>query len=36
MEALTVRHTAFAIAHRLPTIADADLVLVMNHGTIVG
>jgi len=27
--------TNFVIAHRLSTIRDADLILVMNHGTIV-
>jgi ATP-binding cassette subfamily B protein len=27
--------TSFVIAHRLSTIRDADLILVMNHGTIV-
>ncbi len=27
--------TSFVIAHRLSTIRDADLILVMNHGSIV-
>jgi ATP-binding cassette subfamily B multidrug efflux pump len=27
--------TNFVIAHRLSTIRDADLILVMNHGTII-
>jgi ATP-binding cassette subfamily B protein len=27
--------TSFVIAHRLSTIRDADLILVMNHGTII-
>ena len=27
--------TSFVIAHRLSTIRNADLILVMNHGTIV-
>jgi ATP-binding cassette subfamily B protein len=27
--------TSFVIAHRLSTIRGADLILVMNHGTIV-
>ena len=27
--------TSFVIAHRLSTIRDADVILVMNHGSIV-
>jgi ATP-binding cassette subfamily B protein len=27
--------TSFVIAHRLSTIRDADLILVMNHGSII-
>ena len=27
--------TSFVIAHRLSTIVDADLILVMQHGTII-
>ena len=27
--------TSFVIAHRLSTIVDADLILVMDHGTII-
>ncbi len=35
MEALMAGRTSFVIAHRLSTIVDADLILVMDHGTIV-
>lgn len=35
MEALTQGRTSFVIAHRLSTIVDADLILVMDHGTII-
>ncbi|MBS3972694.1 MAG: ABC transporter ATP-binding protein [Erysipelotrichia bacterium] len=35
MEALMSKKTAFIIAHRLSTIINSDLILVMNHGTIV-
>ena len=35
MEALMAGRTSFVIAHRLSTIVDADLILVMEHGTIV-
>ncbi len=35
MEDLRKDRTAFVIAHRLSTIRDADLILVMEHGTIV-
>lgn len=35
MEKLMRHKTSFIIAHRLSTIRDADLILVMNHGTIV-
>lgn len=35
MEKLMKGRTNFVIAHRLSTIRDADLILVMNHGTIV-
>jgi ATP-binding cassette subfamily B protein len=35
MAALMKGRTSFVIAHRLSTIRDADLILVMNHGTII-
>ena len=35
MDALTVDRTSFVIGHRLSTIRDADMILVMNHGDIV-
>ena len=35
MGALMSGRTSFVIAHRLSTIRDADLILVMNHGSIV-
>jgi ATP-binding cassette subfamily B protein len=35
MATLRARCTSFVIAHRLSTIRDADLILVMEHGTIV-
>lgn len=35
MDHLMRGRTSFIIAHRLSTIRDADLILVMNHGTIV-
>jgi ATP-binding cassette subfamily B multidrug efflux pump len=35
MAVLMKGRTSFVIAHRLSTIRDADLILVMNHGTIV-
>ncbi len=35
METLMSGRTSFVIAHRLSTIVDADLILVMDHGTIV-
>jgi ATP-binding cassette subfamily B protein len=35
MEKLMKGRTSFVIAHRLSTIRDADLILVMNHGTII-
>ena len=35
MEELVQGRTSFVIAHRLSTIRDADLILVMNHGTII-
>lgn len=35
MEAIMHGRTSFVIAHRLSTIVDADLILVMDHGTIV-
>jgi ATP-binding cassette subfamily B protein len=35
MKHLMRGRTSFVIAHRLSTIRDADLILVMNHGTIV-
>lgn len=35
MNALRLGRTSFVIAHRLSTIRDADLILVMEHGSIV-
>lgn len=35
MDALMHGRTSFVIAHRLSTIVDADLILVMDHGTII-
>lgn len=35
MNALMEGRTSFVIAHRLSTIKDADLILVMNHGTVI-
>ena len=35
MENLMAGRTSFVIAHRLSTIVDADLILVMSHGTII-
>ena len=35
MTELMKNRTSFVIAHRLSTIRDADLILVMNHGTII-
>lgn len=35
MEALMYGRTSFVIAHRLSTIVDADLILMMDHGTII-
>jgi ATP-binding cassette subfamily B protein len=35
MKALRSGRTSFVIAHRLSTIRDADLILVMEHGSIV-
>ena len=35
MERLTHGRTSFVIAHRLSTIVDSDLILVMDHGTII-
>lgn len=35
MSALRVGRTSFVIAHRLSTIRDADLILVVNHGSII-
>ncbi|MCI7730848.1 ABC transporter ATP-binding protein [Enorma burkinafasonensis] len=35
MEKLTHGRTSFVIAHRLSTIVDSDLILVMDHGTII-
>jgi len=35
MAELMQGRTSFVIAHRLSTIRDADLILVMNHGTII-
>src|SRR5439155_26975377 len=36
MAELMKDRTSFVIAHRLSTIRDADLILVVNHGTIIG
>lgn len=35
MNALMQGRTSFVIAHRLSTIREADLILVMNHGTVI-
>ncbi|HLL78894.1 MAG TPA: ATP-binding cassette domain-containing protein, partial [Ktedonobacteraceae bacterium] len=35
MASLMKGRTSFVIAHRLSTIRDADMILVMNHGTII-
>ncbi|NGM82209.1 ABC transporter ATP-binding protein [Paenibacillus sp. 7124] len=35
MNTLMQGRTSFVIAHRLSTIRDADLILVMNHGTVI-
>lgn len=35
METIMSGRTSFVIAHRLSTIVDADLILVMDHGTII-
>ena len=35
MSELMKGRTSFVIAHRLSTIRDADLILVMNHGSII-
>ena len=35
MQRLRQGHTSFVIAHRLSTVRDADLILVMDHGRIV-
>ncbi|MBM7566593.1 ABC transporter ATP-binding protein [Paenibacillus sacheonensis] len=35
MNELMEGRTSFVIAHRLSTIRDADLILVMNHGTVI-
>ncbi|MNP17738.1 putative ABC transporter ATP-binding protein [compost metagenome] len=35
MNALMKGRTSFVIAHRLSTIRDADLILVMNHGSVI-
>jgi ATP-binding cassette subfamily B protein len=35
MNALRKNRTSFVIAHRLSTIRDADLILVVNHGSII-
>jgi ATP-binding cassette subfamily B protein len=35
MQALMKNRTSFVIAHRLSTIKEADLILVMNHGSVI-
>ncbi len=35
MEEVMKKRTSFVIAHRLSTIVNADLILVMEHGTII-
>ena len=35
MEAIMEGRTSFVIAHRLSTVVDADLILVMDHGDII-
>lgn len=35
MTALMRGRTSFVIAHRLSTIRDADLIVVMNHGSVI-
>ena len=35
MDKVMEGRTSFVIAHRLSTIRDADLILVMNHGSII-
>ena len=35
MEAIMEDRTSFVIAHRLSTVVDADLILVMDHGDII-
>ncbi|MNI73933.1 putative ABC transporter ATP-binding protein [compost metagenome] len=35
MNELMKGRTSFVIAHRLSTIKDANLILVMNHGTVI-
>ena len=35
MEELMKGRTSFVIAHRLSTIRNADIILVMNHGSII-
>ena len=35
MDKLTVGKTSFIIAHRLSTIRNADLILVINNGSII-
>jgi ATP-binding cassette subfamily B protein len=35
MDHLMKGRTSFVIAHRLSTIRDADLILVMNHGSVI-
>ncbi len=35
MEAVMENRTSFVIAHRLSTVVDADLILVMDHGNII-
>jgi len=35
MNTLRKGRTSFVIAHRLSTVRDADLILVVNHGSVV-